>query len=654
MTQSSFTEESILELPAEVSRPGRDAAALLLFTALTAGTSLLVLEWRIYARLLAPADVPLNALDHLILAWTVWSKSMVLMLPVLLIALLLTRRGRSTAAWISILSVAVMVHTAMSVDLLIYEAYGRHLRDLLDYVYEPQALDYIGGIARWLSLPAVCFASVSIAATSLMYVSRQLSSRVMRRFGRRNGNREATVVAALMGLLILAPLALRNYTGREALFEKTCAIFALDLRRNVDRFQPEAFADPVLSALDHGLRKTYRQEFPSLLRPAPADPTAVLDIPDKPNVIFIVLESLNYEEAVTKRAMPKLAAWGTQGMDFQRHYAGANHSEAGLFTLLYARNAWSFHTVLDTGVPPQACTTFGNSGYRTAYFSGWNSNWIRIGSFISPRTFDHYGFEIARVEHGRPWVNWDRLALQRLREAVTAAHEQPLFAFCFLISSHLPYTYPPEYENHPTIGVADSQIPAALHTNASELLRDYHRCLAFLDDELAATIAELDPARNVIVVTGDHGESIYHDGTYSHQTRFSDAQTRVPLFIVGPGIPKLTLHTATTHADVLPTLLHALSGHHVPIAGSTGRDLLEKPAADEVLLCSVKINGSVKLLALRGENRLAFDADSYSPRLKVLGFEDHHGRSLIQHGQRLEDVEAWLGLVRRNLKPSPE
>ena len=112
----------------------------------------------------------------------------------------------------------------------------------------------------------------------------------------------------------------------------------------------------------------------------------------------------------------------------------------------------------------------------------------------------------------------------------------------------------------------------------------YRNSVLFLEDELMKVVQSIDPERNLIMITGDHGESLGEDsGAEAHGSRMSEIQLRTPFVMVGPGIPAHKVKTATSHADVLPTLLHGLAGKPVRVARCQGRDVLAQAAlTDEV------------------------------------------------------------------------
>src|SRR5262249_20109677 len=273
-------------------------------------------------------------------------------------------------------------------------------------------------------------------------------------------------------------------------------------------------------------------------------------------------------DVLSEEHMPQLSRWAGRGMRFLRHYAGSNVSQFGMFALLYGRSPMVYHLTLDAKLPPQLTTTFRKSGYRCTYLSGGTLPWVRMEEFLNESTFDEL-----RLFHEREWADRDRCVLRQLHSGACANTLQPQLNVVFLISSHYDYDYPKEYERHLPV------VPRNIKENTSRQYREmifnrYRNSLAFLDDEIANLIARLDPDRNIIVVTGDHGESFLDDGVFWHNSKGSDAQTRVPLVVVGPGVPRMTISSLTSHADIVPTLLHLIACKHVPLRHSHGTDVL--------------------------------------------------------------------------------
>ena len=144
-------------------------------------------------------------------------------------------------------------------------------------------------------------------------------------------------------------------------------------------------------------------------------------------------------------------------------------------------------------------------------------------------------------------------------------------------------------------------------------------------------VQSIDPERNLIMITGDHGESLGEDGVAAHGSRMSEIQLRTPFVMVGPGIPAQKVKTATSHTDVLPTLLHGLAGKPVRVAGCQGRDVLEQAAlTDEVAITWPRWPEPNGLLIIRDNLRMLFkqmpNADrKQDPSMTLLGPVDESG-----------------------------
>jgi arylsulfatase A-like enzyme len=102
--------------------------------------------------------------------------------------------------------------------------------------------------------------------------------------------------------------------------------------------------------------------------------------------------------------------------------------------------------------------------------------------------------------------------------------------------------------------------------------------------ELRAELERLGLAdRTIIVVTGDHGESLGEHGIYFGHAGLYEPSLRVPLVIWGPGrVPQRRHDDPVSSLDVAPTVL-GLAGLPVP-STMQGRDLFgDAPAAIEII-----------------------------------------------------------------------
>jgi membrane-anchored protein YejM (alkaline phosphatase superfamily) len=271
--------------------------------------------------------------------------------------------------------------------------------------------------------------------------------------------------------------------------------------------------------LQQGLNVSYRSLFPLIFaaKPLSAEPPKPLPS-SRPNVVLIVTESLRHD-VFTPERMPRLFDWAQGGTVFENHYATAPYSETAMFSLIYGRSPLVFHSTLDARVPPALFAELRALGYECAFFTGHPKIWMRREEFLNESTLDEYVHDDVGS-----WPDWDKKALDRAVQLANApARTKPIFALVLLMSTHFEYRYPPEYERH--VPVANSMWPltriSALGPEArTPHWNRYQNSVAFVDDLVADAVANLDVSRNVVIFTGDHGESVGDDGRFGHGYAF--------------------------------------------------------------------------------------------------------------------------------------
>jgi Flp pilus assembly protein TadD len=215
------------------------------------------------------------------------------------------------------------------------------------------------------------------------------------------------------------------------------------------------------------------------------------------------------------------------------------------------------------GSRPTLATLFKDAGFETAAF---------IGAFVLDRQFglapgfDTYDDQITRtpgaplnLEAERPASAVADRAIAWLRERQEAGgpSRRPYFVWAHFYDPHAPYTPP-----------ADARARAGGDA--------YNGEVAYADAEigrlLAAVAATTAGRPTLVVILGDHGESLGEHGERTHGMLLYDGALRIPLVIAGPGVSAGEHRRPVSIADVAPTVLR-LAGLAVP-DGMQGRDLL--------------------------------------------------------------------------------
>ncbi len=368
--------------------------------------------------------------------------------------------------------------------------------------------------------------------------------------------------------------------------------------------------------------------------PGPADSSAFVKKPNLPNVIIIFFESFRHF-AIGPELMRELDQWSQQGLRMERHYCGSNCSHLGLFSLFYGRSPLGYYQTLDRDIPPQLLESLRRSGYWITFLtSGETKGFRRLDSFLNDTYCDQILVEgDFNFKDMKEWPDSDHRKLARLRSIVSTPRDQPQCVLFYLLSSHWRYSFPPQFEIYKE-AASFRQFFNPWEQIQSHLNR-YANSLLFLDHELMQVLRSIDLKQNIVVITGDHGESMGEDGVFRHGTRMSEIQMRTPCVMVGAGIKPRKIPTATVHSDILPTLLHALAQKSVPIENCQGRDLIADPSpADEVGIAPA--NGPLweGLLIVRDKKRMVFTTDIFGevPSFEFAGLVDEAGQYELKIG----------------------
>ena len=604
-------------------------------------------EWAHYRSLLDWTTLGLAHYEELVLVWVLVGKSLWLLAPALALTAVLSSRGRPRAAQAVAVLACGPMFAWLGVDLRVAQATRNHLSDYVAFLAERGAWQWGGGAAAIVPAVLAVLAAGVLAAGAALWLFHRLALDVARRWPGFAGRTALVTVGALYGLTMLGVIpAARALPHREAVAALNVTLpGSLPFLPGPDA--EAAAADDFVAAVNLEAGLAYRELFQRISSVRPTDDRDHLAGTRRPHVVLIVLESLRHD-ALDPRWMPRLDAWSRQGLRLARHYAGANASHLGMFALLYGRHPLVYDRTLDARVPPQLTHTLRRAGYRSTYLTASHPEWKRMEEFLNARSFDE-----TRFEPTDDWPTVDRAILRDVSRSLAESRNQPRLVVAFLMSTHYPYRYPPDYERHvPALNVKTNLLSdfGAQTPEFHEAIRNrYRNALAFIDDAVGEFLQGLDPARHVVVVTGDHGESFYDDGTWMHfGGALSEIQTRVPMVIRGPGIPAGVISRATIHADLVPTVLHALAGDAVPLDHVHGRDLLAQEWPDEVLLA--KPGRRTDGVLVRGRERLDVRVSLESPSLYTRGMVDANGH--LQRGARRsgEEAPAWAAAIRNQLE----
>ncbi len=595
-------------------------------------------------------------------AWLLIAKTMFCMLPALLLGFAAAALGWRRASTAVFMAGAAAVCFWFLVDLRVLAYTGNHISHYLRFAGWSNFSEWGGGLGPSFRDGGMLLGAMMLASSASLFVSRRFvafaaptRSRVIKRFS-----------LFAYALVLAAAVALH----RSALTPLEAA--ALDVS------MPIALA-PAVGAADQGALAAFSAElntqlaaplaaaYPRLWEPVATDRDTLLPAGSHPSVLVLVLESFR-SLSFTSELMPRLDALSRRGLRLERHFSASNCSHYGLFSLLYGRVPFAYMQSIRE--PPQLPATLRASGYRTTYTSSMDHRgWASMDKFINRGTFDAMTL-FAGSGAAAEWPDHDRETLAHVHDLLATGPVPPRFIFAFLASTHYPYMYPAQYERHlpvkmlspeisPVLPLKDRQAAPQMDSifrvdmasGRTGLLNRYKNAVGFLDDRIADLIESIDLTRTVVIVTGDHGESLWDDGTLAHSSLPSEIETRVPFFMVGAGVPVRSVAVPTSHVDVLPTLLHVLAGSPVPVRGLHGRDLTDAGfTGDHVVLTGFENESehSRSMVMVGPVGRLSLRLPHDDQIIEVRGSVDARG-TLIDAPPPDSQVALWAARIQSSL-----
>ena len=309
-----------------------------------------------------------------------------------------------------------------------------------------------------------------------------------------------------------------------------------------------------------------------LLRLGSAAPAPSSSRSSRPDVLLVTIDTLRADA---------LGAYGHAGNPSptvdRLAAAGAR------FDLAHAQTPLTLpsHATILSGRYPFAHRVRDNAGFRLPAGIATLPVWLqkqgyRTGAFVSAfpldrrfglsRGFDVYDDRLTAAPQ-RAFLERERAGadtVARARAWLDARDGRPTFCWVHIYEPHYPYAPPEPYAARFAGDPYEGEVAAAD---------------AALAPLLMPILDAADAGNTIVVLTGDHGESLGEHGEATHGIFAYDATLRVPLIVFAPGIiaPGVRRDDAR-HVDVAPTILDLLS---IPLPSDLDGRSLRRPSTTE-------------------------------------------------------------------------
>ncbi|WP_054412690.1 LTA synthase family protein [Hymenobacter sp. DG25A] len=462
----------------------------------------------------------------------------------------------------------VVVSFMVVSDLELYRAWGFRLDATpLQYLNTPSEMLASAGAAPWALLLAL-FAGLLLLAWLLYTKGVGRLPALPEGFGRGR----AALVSLLYLLLLIVPLR----GGVQQIPVNQSDVYfspqpfanhaALNVAWNVVNAlaQQGATANPYPYMADTTARRLVQQ----LYLPASPDSTVALLRVQRPNVLFIILESftsklvgsLGGERGIT----PTLDSLQSSSVLFTNIYAAGDRSQKGLVSLLSGYPNQPNTSIIKyprkTEQLPQLNRSLQAAGYASHYYYGGELAFANMKSYLVAGGYDHITerADFHAREQNSKWGAHDHILFRRVL-ADLRTQQQPFFVTAFTLSSHEPF-----------------DVPMPTRFKGSSEADQFRNSVYYTDHALGQFLrqARQQPWWNntLIVLVADHGHALPGNSPNHDPAKF-----RIPLLFTGgallPAARDLIVPELGSQTDVAATLLAQL---HLPATGYTfSRNLLE-------------------------------------------------------------------------------
>lgn len=333
-----------------------------------------------------------------------------------------------------------------------------------------------------------------------------------------------------------------------------------------------------------------------------------------PNVLLLLVDTLRADRlgiyGADPSATPALDRFASGGLVFDVAVSQASWTMpavASIFTGLHPRSHGAVGPYAQNADDTPGGTLLPDGAVTLAELAqeaGVTTFGVSTNTIVGRATNMAQGFETfvelpfdGAARNYAPATAANRALLDWLARAGTVR----FFAYVHYMEPHGPYAPPPELRSPPPAGMRPDLAAGWIQDYAravnegraappsppelDHLRRLYTGDVRSWDDALGVLLRELADRgvldHTVVVVMADHGEEFLEHGNLTHGGHLYEETVRIPLVVVGPGIPAGRRPDVAQGIDLLPTIAPVL-GASVP-PGLPGRDLFTTRGTADVV-----------------------------------------------------------------------
>lgn len=397
-------------------------------------------------------------------------------------------------ACVSVLAIEIVVHHFTSLHLN---------RFVLSLAFQPQAKEQIG-LSNTLFYLLAFVAGLAYLTARLMRWHVQLSVRVVW---------TVTFVALALSQGLYGFLLYQRDAG--LLNSQRHLVFFTGLHH----YYAEKIFTPIFGPRPPN---PFAQAYDGTARPRAVSDTWEVTSPR--NLLLIVIDSMRtMDMKADPTVAPNLLQLGQKGYLSLDHSSVANCTHFGMHTLFSGDLATTFRQARHSGKAQGIFAALSGAGYRLSSAEAQSLDWYDLAAAYLPgtaRDIAPEGTNAARDD----FVSRSTVARLQGDTSIPWAH------LAYFSGPHFSYD-----EN--------KNITTEVYR---EMIRKTDQRIARMVQGLAASGLLRD---TLVIITSDHGEEVFENDTVGHGSTLNDAQTKVPLLVLGATMPTGWIRS---HRDILP------------------------------------------------------------------------------------------------------
>ena len=148
-------------------------------------------------------------MGRVILLWTLWAKTPLIMMPLRAVSGLLVWRKWHRTAWAVFITGTIIIFYWLTMDIQTRRLFGRHVLSYREYLGASDLWEWAGGMGAVLTPTLILLAVVLAAVVGIAFGSGAL----VRAMHRKNPNRGSTRLSILLAILLLGIVPMQRIAG---------------------------------------------------------------------------------------------------------------------------------------------------------------------------------------------------------------------------------------------------------------------------------------------------------------------------------------------------------------------------------------------------------------------------------------------------------